>query len=145
VGRAWPLTGVLPARQELRNFGHLLRHTVACADRSAALLWFNSEAARRAIHAAGVGEIGRWEPCSDVLRYRHDAGGRRRWMPPVPRCAQLAGALSPPPLSPPPSSPPAASPVTRQLPPAPAGSMVEVHRRLQWAGLRALVYSGEPP
>jgi hypothetical protein len=76
-GRAWPLTGVLPGQQELRNFGHVLRHTVACADRSAALLWFNSEAARAAIHAASSAEAGAWEPCSDVLHYRHDAGGWR--------------------------------------------------------------------
>lgn len=74
LGRSWPLTTVVPHDQDVPNFGHMLKHTIACADRRAAQLWFNSAAARQAIHAAEERESGHWEPCSDVLHFRHNAG-----------------------------------------------------------------------
>lgn len=51
----------------------LLGHTVACADRRAALAYFNDPRVRRAIHAAPVRTAGGWQPCSDALSYRHTA------------------------------------------------------------------------
>ncbi|GBF90392.1 serine carboxypeptidase-like protein [Raphidocelis subcapitata] len=54
--------------------GPRLGHTVPCADRRAALAYYNDGSVRRAIHAAPKNVAGRWEPCSDVLDYTHTAG-----------------------------------------------------------------------
>ncbi|KAF8067133.1 CBP1 [Scenedesmus sp. PABB004] len=51
-----------------------LGHSIACADRRASLAYFNAPRVRDAIHADSVDQAGRWEPCSDVLDYTHDAG-----------------------------------------------------------------------
>ncbi|WIA44590.1 hypothetical protein OEZ86_007312 [Tetradesmus obliquus] len=52
----------------------MLRHTISCADRRHALIYYNSAAVRAAIHAGSLEQAGRWEPCSDVLHYTHTAG-----------------------------------------------------------------------
>lgn len=46
----------------------MLRHTVACGDRSASLQWLAMPEVRTAIGAVGVDRVA-WEPCSDVLSY----------------------------------------------------------------------------
>jgi serine carboxypeptidase-like clade 1 len=57
-----------------QNWGHLLGHTIACADRRAALAWLNSPAVRAAIGAAPEAVAGGWTPCSDRIDYEHDTG-----------------------------------------------------------------------
>lgn len=55
-----------------RNWGALLGHVVPCADRRLALDWLNRPEVRDALHAAPLGTVPEWQPCSDYLLYRLD-------------------------------------------------------------------------
>ncbi|XAR58787.1 Carboxypeptidase C [Bertholletia excelsa] len=74
-GRAWPLRapvrdGIVPSWPELLN----LNHAPPCTSDEVASAWLNNETVREAIHAETVSVAGRWELCSDRMRYYHDAG-----------------------------------------------------------------------
>ena len=95
VGRSWPHAPIFPKNAPVTNWWQkqqkmsppttsssssgsrrglapgMLGHTIPCADRSHALLYYNTPKVREAIHAAPLKASGRWEPCSDVLHYRN--------------------------------------------------------------------------
>eukprot|EP00879_Flechtneria_rotunda_P016121 GHRR01016863.1.p1 GENE.GHRR01016863.1~~GHRR01016863.1.p1 ORF type:complete len:501 (+),score=113.92 GHRR01016863.1:376-1878(+) len=64
-----------------------LGHTIDCADRRHALVYYNDPDVRKAIHAASFDSAGRWEPCSDTLHYTHTAGS----MLPIHKSLNAAG------------------------------------------------------
>lgn len=130
--------------------GGPLRHTISCADRRAALAYYNDAGARAAIHAAPVEEAGRWL----IAR-----GRGRRWCRRSTAhagCAMHALRKSMRQLT----LSACVCCVSRAAPPAPcarrwepcsdvlsyrhtAGSMIPVHQELLDAGLRGLVLSGD--
>ena len=57
-----------PPLMHWRSSSSMLKHTVPCADRRAALLWISKDEVRQAIHAAPVDMVP-WQPCSDILNY----------------------------------------------------------------------------
>ncbi|XWS75996.1 hypothetical protein CRYUN_Cryun01aG0139700 [Craigia yunnanensis] len=73
-GRAWPLRapvrdGIVPTWPQLLN-----SQSAPCTDDKVATKWLNDVAVRKAIHAEEETVIGRWELCTDNIRYHHDAG-----------------------------------------------------------------------
>ncbi|KAI3526435.1 hypothetical protein L1887_05688 [Cichorium endivia] len=74
-GRAWPFKapvkpGYVPSWPELLNY----TGKVPCSDRTVAKLWLNNEAVRKAIHADPISEAGKWELCTNRIKFNSEAG-----------------------------------------------------------------------
>ncbi|KAL4587898.1 hypothetical protein LXL04_000774 [Taraxacum kok-saghyz] len=72
-GRAWPFKapvkpGYVPSWPEL------LKTTLSspCNDRGVASIWLNKKAVREAIHADPIKEAGKWELCTDRIKYNKE-------------------------------------------------------------------------
>ncbi|KAG8371670.1 hypothetical protein BUALT_Bualt13G0112400 [Buddleja alternifolia] len=73
-GRAWPFRapvrdGFVPTWPQLLN-----SESVPCTDDEVADAWLNNEAVRKAIHAESANVAGKWELCTERIRFYHDAG-----------------------------------------------------------------------
>lgn len=71
-GRAWPLG--IPARNGIVPTWPQLSISVPCTDDTVATAWLNSEAVRKAIHAAPSRVSGPWELCTGRISFDQNAG-----------------------------------------------------------------------
>ncbi|KAI3526434.1 hypothetical protein L1887_05687 [Cichorium endivia] len=74
-GRAWPFKapvkpGYVPSWPELLKSSQ----NIPCTDDSVATRWLNDEAVRVAIHADPILLAGKWEICTDRIKYHQDTG-----------------------------------------------------------------------
>ncbi|KAL8516539.1 hypothetical protein ACS0TY_014979 [Phlomoides rotata] len=72
-GRAWPLRapvqdGYVPSWPEVKTGG------LPCTSDEVATAWLTNEEVRQAIHAESGSIIGKWDLCTDKIKFYHDAG-----------------------------------------------------------------------
>lgn len=70
----WPVTGVIPVDQPVRNWNHLLGFAPPCTDTRLGDAWLNLPEVRQAIHADPLEVSGPWTLCTARITYTHDAG-----------------------------------------------------------------------